>query len=92
MARNYELIPEGFYAIRRAPGVVEKLDRMAKAVADQANQSADLEEEGYKTSSVQGEKKPQGRWRTTVITATEEATMDNASNNTLVKSLDAGRE
>ncbi len=96
MASNFKFNPQGFYDIRRSPGVVAKLEAMAQAIADQANGASDLatdeDEGGYRTSSVQGQKNPQGRWRTTVITATEKAIADNAANNTLLGSLDAGRE
>lgn len=94
MAKNFVLNNKGFYDIRRAPGVVDKLESMAKAIADKCNQDAGMtdEDEGYKTSSVQGASKPQGRWRTTVMTADAKAEADNAANNRILGSLDAGRE
>lgn len=87
---EFETFPDVFYKIRSSPEVRKVLEQMAEAIAKQANESADLED-GYRTSSVQGAKDPQGRWRTTVITATAEAMADNAKNNTLIRSADAGR-
>lgn len=93
MANNFKINATAFYDMRRTPEVQKKLEDIAEAIAHEANTKADFQEdpEGYKTSSVQGEKSPQGRWRTTVITATEEAVIDNATNNTLLGSIDAGR-
>jgi len=91
MARNFRLNNDGFYAIRSAPKVVAKEQEMAKKIADKANRDSGLVD-GYRTSSTQGRKKPQGRWRTTVITATAAAIEDNSKNNRLLRSLDAGRD
>lgn len=79
--------PEAFYDLRRASGVIGDLEERAKRVQEAAGGSA----AGYETSSQQGAKRPEGRWRATVITATAEAVADNAKNNTLIRSLDAGR-
>lgn len=93
MANKLKLNIKGFKEIRRAPGVVADLDRRAKNIADAANAEAGLGDEGYRTSSMQGAERPQGRWRDTVITATEAAMGDNAKHNRLVKKmLDAGRQ
>jgi len=91
MAKNYKLNNAGFYAIRRAPALVALENQIAKKIADEANRQSGLGDDGYKTSSQQGAKRPQGRWRTTVITASEAAQHDNAKNATLQRSLDAGR-
>lgn len=90
MAKKFKINLDGFYNVRRSPKVVDKLEKMAKAIADKSNSDAGLTD-GYRTSSTQGLKKPQGRWRTTVITATAEAQKDNAENNRLLRNLDAGR-
>lgn len=76
----------GLYAIRRAPGVVTVEERRVRAIADRCNRAAGLAD-GYRVSSQQGASRPQGRHRTTVITATYEAMRDNARHNRLVKEL-----
>lgn len=82
---------KGLYDLRRAPGVTKRLLLIADTVAGRANQRAGLAplgpDRGYRVSSQQGAKRPQGRWRTTVITATNEARVDNAKNNTLIREL-----
>lgn len=91
MAKKLKLDLKGFYELRRAPKVKADLERRAKAIAAKANSDSGLKD-GYRTSSTQGRKDPQGRWRTTVITATIEAKIDNSKNNRLLRSLDAGRK
>lgn len=81
---------KGFYDVRRAPKVVADLEARAERIARKANTDAGLDD-GYRTSSVQGKKKPQGRHRTTVISATAAAIEDNSRHNRLLRSLDAGR-
>lgn len=68
-----------------APKVRGVDEKWAAKVAATANRMSGTD--GYKVSSLAGRRKPQGRWRTTVITATAEAMLDNAKNNTLVKAL-----
>lgn len=91
MPKKLKLNKAGFYAVRKAPKVVEKEERMARKIAEKCNRDAGLTD-GYRTSSIQGKKKPQGRWRTTVITATAAAQRDNAEHNRLLRNLNAGRE
>lgn len=79
---------QGFYDLRREPGVVADLEARAQRIADSAEASG---RGRYGTSSVQGKKKPQGRWRTTVITADAKAQAETARHQTLHKSIDAGR-
>lgn len=79
---------QGFYDLRREPGVVADLETRAARIADAASSSG---KGRYETSSVQGKKKPQGRWRTTVITADAKAQAETARHQTLHKSIDAGR-
>lgn len=79
---------QGFYDLRREPGVRADLEQRAKAIADAASSNG---RGRYGTSSVQGKKKPQGRWRTTVITADAKAQIETARHQTLHKSIDAGR-
>jgi hypothetical protein len=73
------------HKIRSAPKVVDELEDWAGKVAATANRMGDTD--GYKTSSRQGAKRPQGRWRTTVITANAKAMRDNMKRNTLTKAL-----
>lgn len=75
-----------FYKLRSEPGVQQALQELATQVAARANQMAGTPG-GFKTSSLQGAKRPQGRWRTTVITATAVAMRKNAKHNTLLKAL-----
>lgn len=73
------------YRLRSEPKVVDELEGWAGKVAATANRMGSTT--GYKTSSRQGAKRPQGRWRTTVITANAEAMVDNMRKNTLTKAL-----
>lgn len=75
---------QGFYDLRRAPGVVEDLERRGRAVAAAAG-------DGFELGSQQGAKRPQGRWRVGVVTATPEAMRKSAKHDALLKALDAGR-
>lgn len=87
---------QGFYDLRREPGVVSDLESRAERIASAARSSGDGR---YETSSQQGKKGPsptggpgyQGRWRTTVITADAKAQAETARHQTLHKSIDAGR-
>ncbi|ADX42595.1 hypothetical protein [Gordonia phage GTE2] len=83
MANRVRLNRKGFREIRSAPRLVAKIDKITSGIADRANRN--LDEPGYKTSSVEGAARPQGRHRGTVITATQEAKEDNAANHTLLK-------
>lgn len=75
--------PDGLYNLRSAPGVKADLTGRAERLAAACGGS----EEGYFTSSQQGAKRPQGRWRATVVTGTAKAAADNARNNTLIRNL-----
>lgn len=80
-----------WYDIRRMPGVISRAEQSAEAIAREANGLSGTGDGGYMTGSRQGRRAPQGRWRTSVVTATGPAVVDNARNNTLVKSMDAGK-
>lgn len=72
-----------------APKVVSTLEAWAARIADACNSGADTD--GYKTSSQAGRRRPQGRHRTTVITATAEAMEDNQETNRLLRELHSQR-
>jgi hypothetical protein len=80
--------PGAFYKLRSEPGVQKALEAWAADVAAKANSMAKTD--GYKTSSRQGARRPQGRWRTTVITANAKAMRNNTKHNTLIKALFGG--
>lgn len=73
-----------------APKVIEELDSRVEKVADRANAMAAANgrpDAKYATGSRPGKRKPQGRHRTTVITANLDAMLDNAKHGTLLKAL-----
>jgi hypothetical protein len=81
--------PEAYYRLRSAAGVRRELERRAKRIADACNRAAGGGD-GFRTSSVQGSRRPYGRWRTTVITAKYKAIRYNAKTNALIKHLSDG--
>lgn len=87
MAVRFKWNIPGFYQLRSEPGVVAYLETYAQQVADRANE---MGQGTYAVGSVQGMKRPQGRWRTSVITADARAMANNAKNNTLIKALGGG--
>lgn len=75
---------EAFYELRRDPGVVAELEGHAERIAAAANARG----KGlYAVGSRQGMRRPQGRWRASVVTADARAMIDNAKYNTLARSL-----
>jgi len=89
MGRKLEHNWEGYYQIRSAPKVRAELERRAKLIAAACNREAGGGD-GYRTSSMQGARRPFGRWRTTVITARAEAMRHNAETQALVRHLQDG--
>ena len=75
--------PQGFYDLRRDPRVQNYLSSEAHKIARRAG-------EGFEVDSKQGEKKPQGRGRATIYTATPKAMKRNAKRNTLLRALGGG--
>ena len=71
---------KGFEELRRAPGVAADVDSRASRVAAAAGN-------GYVASPYEGK----SRHRASVFTQTPRAMVDSQKNNTLLRSLDAGR-
>lgn len=79
-----------FYDLRRSPAVIAELERRGRRVVDAANETLP-EKKGYRLSSFQGKRKPQGRWFVQVLAASNHAKRSNAKNNTLLKVLDEAK-
>lgn len=84
---------QAFYELRRDPALVKKLEDIANSAADACN--ADASSNGYSgavyaAGSIQGKKKPFGRWFTSVITTNGAAIRDNHENDTLLKNIKGG--
>lgn len=77
----------GYYKVRSAGGVQAFLEGAAEDIASRANAQLKGNSKGFKTSSRQGAKRPQGRWRTTVAAVSPYAKRHNAKHNTLLKAL-----
>lgn len=75
---------EAFYDLRRDSAVVGMLDAKAEQIADRANS---LGKGTYAVGSRQGARRPQGRWRASVVTADYKAQRDQAKNHTLQRAL-----
>lgn len=69
----------GFRQLRLEPGVIADLGERGDRIADAAGS-------GYEASTYEG----RNRGRASVITADYDAIRDNAKNQTLLRSLDAG--
>lgn len=76
--------PNAQYEIRASPGVVSSTEAIARQKVEQANAAG---KGTYAMGSRQGMRRPQGRWRATVVTADAQAMIDNATNNTLARVL-----
>jgi hypothetical protein len=74
------------YDIRRDPELVNFLESMGQTLRDEANATLP-ENTGYRMSSSQGRKNPQGRWAVRVFTSSDHAKNSNAKHNTLVRML-----
>lgn len=80
MAVRLKFNNDGFYDLRRSSNVVAMEEAEAQRICDEANARG---KGTYATGSRQGMKRPQGRWRATVVTADARAMVDNAKYNTL---------
>lgn len=72
----------GFYEVRSSPGVVALVEGYANQIADRAN---DIGKGTYAVGSQQGKKRPQGRWRASVVTADATAIAHNAKHHILAR-------
>lgn len=89
----------GFRELRRNPAIVKDLERRGRQIAASANKTLDenrlrnkiadrrLRSVGYRVSSFQGRRAPQGRWFVQVYTSSRHAKYSNAKHNTLVRVL-----
>jgi hypothetical protein len=84
MSLRIEWNDNALYEIRSDPAVVAAEETEAQRVCDKANS---IGKGTYAVGSRQGRKAPQGRWRTTVVTADARAMANNAKNNTLIRSM-----
>lgn len=84
VAVRFEWNRNALYDVRRSDGVVAQLDSIAEGVCDTANS---IGKGTYSTGSQQGVRRPQGRWRATVVTADYRAMIDNAKHQTLIRSI-----
>lgn len=69
----------GYKALRSAPGAVRTLEALAGRVAAYASSGGGK----FDTGSRQGAARPQGRWRTSVVTADYKARRRNAKEHVL---------
>lgn len=81
-----------FYELRRDPAVVKMLEDIANKAADACNADAASRYPGakYAAGSIQGAKKPFGRWFTSVITTNGKAIRDNHEYDTMLKNIHGG--
>jgi hypothetical protein len=77
---------KAFYNLRSAPKVVDFLEAAGENLVSEANATLN-EGVGYRMSSGQGRKRPQGRWAVRVFTSSNHAKNSNAIHNTLVRLL-----
>lgn len=76
--------PNALYDVRRSGPVVAAVDGLAARAAAAAG-------DGFEWSSMQGARRPQGRWRAIVYAKTYAARRKNANENTLVRVLGSVR-
>lgn len=73
--------------IRSAPALVAILEGMGQDVAARANAQLKDGHTGFRTSSRQGARRPQGRWRVSVAAVTRYAKRADAAHNILLRTL-----
>lgn len=77
----------GYRQLRSDPGIVAKLEDISERTASRANNMMGEGPGHFVTGSRQGRARPQGRWRTSVVTATWKAKYYQAKTNALLKAL-----
>lgn len=77
---------ESFYKLRSSTKVVSALQNLGEDIVNDANATLD-ENQGYRMSSRQGQRKPYGRWAVRIVTASDHAKRSNAVHNTLIRLL-----
>lgn len=75
---------DGFKELRRDPALIAAEEEAAHKVADAAMAMGKGE---YAVGSRQGAARPQGRWRTSVVTADAKAMAENAKHNILIRAM-----
>lgn len=85
--RRIKWNPEGLYDVRRDPALIDLEEDLAQEIADRA---MDMGKGTYVVGSTQGEKRPQGRWRTSVVAADAKAIAHDRKHNTLLRALGGG--
>ena len=79
-----------FYKLRSDRAVIAELERRGRRVLNAANDTL-REGQGYRMSSFQGKKKPQGRWFVQVYTSSNHAKRSDAKYNTLLRAIDEAK-
>ena len=79
-----------FYRLRSDRAVIAELERRGRRVLNAANGTL-REGQGYRMSSFQGKKKPQGRWFVQVYTSSNHAKRSDAKYNTLLRAIDEAK-
>lgn len=89
--KNCHVLPAGANAVRNSGGVVSKIENMANSIA--ASASSKTPAMGKPKNNNYFVSVHHGRQRAfaNVVTGNYAAKRDNAKNNTLLKSMDAGR-
>ncbi|MFT4125081.1 MAG: hypothetical protein QM662_02470 [Gordonia sp. (in: high G+C Gram-positive bacteria)] len=84
MAVRIEWNRSALYEMRSDPALVAAEVAAAQRVCDEANR---IGKGTYVVGSRQGAKRPQGRWRTSVVTADAQAMAHNAKHNVLIRAM-----
>ncbi len=83
-AVRFEWLPNALYEMRSDPALVAAEEALAQQIADTANAAG---KGTFAVGSRQGMRRPQGRWRTTVVTADAKAMASDRKHNILVRAM-----